>query len=51
MPVRRDAARYLLDKIPGPFWRKVRKCADQDGISIRALLLQLLADWLSTRER
>jgi hypothetical protein len=39
--------RYLLDKIPATLWRDVRAKAKREGVSIRALLLQLLQDWLA----
>ena len=39
--------RYLLDKIPSALWRDVRAKAKRDGISLRALILTLLKDWLS----
>lgn len=38
--------RYLLDKIPATLWRDVKAKAKREGISIRALLLKLLTDWL-----
>ena len=50
-PPKRDAARYLLDKVPGPFWRRVRVMADREGTSLRALILQLLKTWVEKRER
>lgn len=40
-------ARYLLDKIPAAFWRSVRAKAKAEGISLRALILGLLKDWLT----
>lgn len=39
--------RYLLDEIPAGFWRDVREKAKRDGVSIRALILKLLATWLA----
>lgn len=39
--------RYLLGEIPAGLWKQVRKKARRDGISIRALILELLRDWLS----
>lgn len=42
--------RYLLDKIPATLWRDVRAKAKREGVSIRALLLKLLSDWLAQRE-
>ena len=39
--------RYLLDQIPATLWADVRAKAKRDGISLRALILTLLKDWLS----
>ena len=39
--------RYLLDEIPAGLWRDVRVKAKQEGVSIRALILGLLAKWAS----
>lgn len=38
--------RYLLDKIPATLWRDVRAKAKREGVSMRALILKLLRDWL-----
>jgi hypothetical protein len=38
--------RYLLDKIPATLWRDVRAKAAREGVSIRALLLGMLREWL-----
>lgn len=38
--------RYLLTDIPAGFWSDVRAKARRDGVSIRALLLWLVAAWL-----
>ena len=38
--------RYLLDKIPAQLWRDVKAKAKRDGISVRALILSLLKEWL-----
>ena len=38
--------RYLLDDIPAGLWARVRTKAKQEGLSIRALILKLLTDWL-----
>jgi hypothetical protein len=40
--------RYLLDKIPATLWRDVRAKAKREGVSVRALILSLLTDWLDT---
>lgn len=39
--------RYLLDKIPAGLWESAKAKAKREGISMRALILQLLKDWLS----
>ena len=39
-------ARYLLDGIDKAFWRKVRMKATRHKISLRALILGKLRDWL-----
>lgn len=38
--------RYLLDKIPATLWREVRAKAKREGISVRALVLGLLEQWV-----
>jgi hypothetical protein len=40
--------RYLLDEIPAGFWSEVRAKAAREGISLRALILGLLREWLTT---
>ena len=40
--------RYLLDKIPAAFWIQVKAKARRDGVSLRALILRLLRDWLQS---
>lgn len=39
--------RYLLDQVPAGLWRDVRKEAKKEGVSIRALILKLLEQWVS----
>src|SRR5262245_22769999 len=39
--------RYMLDAIPASFWRSVRATARARGISMRALILGLLEDWMA----
>jgi hypothetical protein len=39
--------RYLLDAIPAGFWRSVRATARAKQISMRALILTLLEEWMS----
>lgn len=42
--------RYLLDQIPAGLWADVRtKCA-REGISLRALILALLTEWVKERK-
>jgi hypothetical protein len=38
--------RYLLDDIPAGLWAAVRVKAKREGISIRALVLKLLTQWV-----
>lgn len=38
--------RYLLDQIPAGLWMRVRTKAKQEGVSLRALILRLLTEWL-----
>jgi len=38
--------RYLLDKIPAGLWSEVKVKAKREGVSVRALILRLLTDWL-----
>lgn len=40
--------RYLLDQIPAGLWTRVRAKAKQEGISLRALILKLLTEWLES---
>lgn len=39
--------RYLLDKIPAGLWTAAREKAKREGISMRALLLRLLKEWVT----
>jgi len=41
-----DYRRYLLDKIPPAMWIQIRAKAKRDGISMRTLILRLLAQWM-----
>ena len=43
-----EPPRALLDDIPAGLWREVRAKAKRDGVSIRALILKLLTDWLAS---
>jgi hypothetical protein len=38
--------RYLLDNIPAGLWTAVQAKAKREGVSMRALILRLLKDWL-----
>lgn len=38
--------RYLLDDIPAGLWREAREKAKREGVSMRALILTLLEQWL-----
>lgn len=39
--------RYLLDQIPAGLWARVREKAKRDGVSLRALILGLLTNWVN----
>ena len=39
--------RYLLDDIPAGLWADVKAKCKRDGISIRAVILTLLREWLT----
>lgn len=41
--------RYLLDEIPAGLWRDVREKAKREGVSMRALILKLLEQWVTGR--
>jgi hypothetical protein len=41
--------RYLLDRIPAGLWSEVRAKAKRDGVSIRALILRLLQQWVADK--
>ena len=45
-PAPQGHARYLLDKIPAPLWKQARAKAKREGVSMRALILRLLQQWL-----
>jgi hypothetical protein len=38
--------RYLLDDIPAGLWARVRAQAKREGVSLRALILRLLTEWV-----
>jgi hypothetical protein len=38
--------RYLLDEIPAGMWAEVKAKAKRERISLRALILTLLTEWL-----
>ena len=39
--------RYLLDDIPAWLWADVKAKAKRKGVSLRALILGLLRDWVN----
>jgi hypothetical protein len=39
--------RYMLDEIPAGMWAEVKAKAKREGISLRALILTLLKEWLA----
>jgi hypothetical protein len=39
--------RYLLDQIPAGLWARVREKAKREGVSLRALILRLLTEWVN----
>jgi hypothetical protein len=39
--------RYLLDDIPAGLWADVKVKAKREGVSLRALILRLLTDWVA----
>ena len=41
--------RYLLDEIPAGLWRDVREKAKREGVSLRALILRLLKEWVESK--
>ena len=42
--------RYLLDDIPAGLWTAVKAKAKRQGLSLRALILQLLTEWLARED-
>jgi len=49
-PATATSARYLLDDIPADLWSAVRSQATRDGLSVRALILQLLRAYVAARQ-
>lgn len=45
-----DGERYLLDAIPEGLWARVRRKAQREGTSLRALILRLLTEWVAPRD-
>jgi hypothetical protein len=43
--------RYLLDNIPAGLWRDVQAKAKREGVSMRALILRLLTDYIGRPTR
>lgn len=46
-PAPQGFRRYLLDRIPVPFWLEVQAKAKREKVSLRALILSLLEQWLT----
>jgi hypothetical protein len=42
--------RYLLDAIPAGLWSAVKAKCKREGVSIRALILNLLREWVLPSE-
>lgn len=40
--------RYLLGDIPSPLWRAFRRQCEREGVSVRAMLLDLVSAWTET---
>jgi hypothetical protein len=38
---------YLLDGVPAALWSTVRAKAKRDGVSVRAVILHLLTQWIA----
>jgi len=38
--------RYLLDRIPVSLWLEVQAKCKREGVSVRALILKLLKEWV-----
>lgn len=38
--------RYLLDSIPAGLWADVKAKCKREGVSIRAIVLKLLSEWV-----
>lgn len=39
--------RYLLDQIPAGLWADVKAKCKREGVSVRALILRLLKEWVA----
>jgi len=48
-PHGRTGKRYLLDQIPAGLWTAVQAKAKRQGLSMRALILTLLTEWVADR--
>ena len=40
---------YIIRGIPADLWRKVKAKAATQGVSVRAVILRLLQEWVSGR--
>lgn len=49
-PAPQGHKRYLLDRIPVPLWQQVQEKAKREKVSIRALILARLTEWLTSGE-
>lgn len=47
-PAPQGFRRYLLDRIPVPLWTEVQAKAKREKVSVRALILRLLSDWVKS---
>ena len=50
-PVGATGKRYMLDAIPAGLWNDVRAKAKREGISLRALILSQLDQWVNEKGR
>ena len=42
--------RYMLDEIPAGLWARVKAKVKRKGLSLRAVILQLLTDWVEQED-
>lgn len=41
-------ASFVLRRVEDAFWRQVKSKAAAEGVTVKAKILQLLADWINT---